>query len=182
MNNLRYYLGEFYNPVCIVFEGEEVYRLPGNDHQLTQPEKWVAMENSGINDDARFKLSVKHSIDHCFPLNKMYKKVDLYDAKLTPSQEETIEWLLERAQRSFLESKVNAQSKWFNWELMPGHKSVCLRIYTQSKPNTGFLSWTDRSYLIWIGKRGGIQSAKEPRSGTSDSEATLYARRGIFVL
>lgn len=180
MNDVRYYMGEFYKPAYIVFEGDEVYRLSQDD--ATPAEKWIAVENSGINNVGHFYID-GNTVSRAFlDLDEVYRKIELYDGKPTPSQKQTIEWLVNKAQSCFLESEVNRRSRIFNWRLTDSHKSVCLEISTNARPNTGALCLVDSCHMIWIGKRGGIQRAKNTRNRyVSDYMAMKSAKRGTFI-
>lgn len=181
MKDIRYYMGEFYEPAYIVFKGDVVYRL--SDTEDVPAEKYIAVSNSGAQDFGHFHRDGEMKDLIYLDLVKVYSKIDLYTGKLTPSQQRTTEWLVGEAQKSFLESEINKTKRIFNWKLTEGHKSICLTVATEAKPDTGQLFMLDGRIMIWIGKKGGIKSAKNTANNLiSDYKAIVYAKKGIFAL
>lgn len=106
--------------------------------------------------------------------------LQINDTQLTPSQHEKVLYLVSAAQNSFCESYVNKESKMLIWEVIDCYKCIELLVKSKSKPRTGALMITDKTYQFFIGPKGGIQ--KISCIGGDHTKRTLLAMIRIGYL
>lgn len=72
---------------------------------------------------------------------------------------ETIDWLIESAQREFCRSSVNRRCKVMDWDVITGEHCIVMTLKTTSLENTGLLYLTDLNFKITLSPSGYVLKA-----------------------